>query len=169
MIELRPLVADDWTAVHEWAQLPEACRYQAWGPNSPAQTQAFTREAAAAWQQEPQVRFAYAVVVDEQLVGNAELNLRGDRQGEISYLIHPRHWGRGIATETARELLTLGFEERGLHRIFATCDPRNVASGRVLQKIGMRHEGRMRETMLIRDGWRDSDLYAILDREWPGD
>jgi RimJ/RimL family protein N-acetyltransferase len=42
-----------------------------------------------------------------------------------------------------------------------------VASARVLAKVGMTHEGRMRETMLIRDGWRDSDLYAILEPEWP--
>jgi RimJ/RimL family protein N-acetyltransferase len=53
-----------------------------------------------------------------------------------------------------------------LHRIFATCDPRNVASRRVLTKIGMTHEGRMRETLLIRDGWRDSDVYAILKHEF---
>jgi RimJ/RimL family protein N-acetyltransferase len=50
--------------------------------------------------------------------------------------------------------------------VYATCDPRNAGSARVLTKIGMTYEGRMRETVLIRDGWRDSDLYAILDREW---
>lgn len=79
---------------------------------------------------------------------------------------HPRHWGRGAGTAAARPALDVGFGVHGLHRIFATCDPRNVASGRVLAKAGMTYEGRMRETMLIRDGWRDSDLYAILDHEW---
>ena len=71
-------------------------------------------------------------------------------------------WGRGLATEAARQLLRIGFVDHGLHRIAGTCDPRNVASGRVLQKIGMTYEGRMRETGRIRDGWRDSDLYSIL-------
>ena len=62
----------------------------------------------------------------------------------------------------ARELLRLGFGEHGRHRIFGTCDPRNLASAAVLRKIGMRYEGRMRGTAYIRDGWRDSELYAIL-------
>ena len=70
--------------------------------------------------------------------------------------------GQGIATATARELLRLGFGRHGRHRIFATCDPRNLASAAVLRRIGMRYEGRMRGTAYIRDGWRDSDLYAVL-------
>jgi RimJ/RimL family protein N-acetyltransferase len=53
-----------------------------------------------------------------------------------------------------------------LHRIFATCDPRNTASAHVLQKVGMRLEGRLRDTMLIRDGWRDSLVYSVLEHEW---
>ena len=164
-VRLRPLVAGDWPAVHEWAKLPEACRYQQWGPNTEAETREFVREAAAAWGQDPQTRFAFAVVLGDAVVGNAEFHLRGTSQGEIGYLIHPQFWGRGIATKTAFQLLDFGFREHGLHRIFATCDPRNVASGRVLQKAGLRHEGRLRETIEIRDGWRDSDLYAILTHE----
>ena len=73
---------------------------------------------------------------------------------------------RGWATEAAGLLLRFGFNDLRLHRIAATCDPRNVASARVLEKIGMLYEGRLREALLIRDGWRDSSVYAILDREW---
>jgi RimJ/RimL family protein N-acetyltransferase len=47
----------------------------------------------------------------------------------------------------------------------ATCDPRNVASARVLEKVGMTYEGRMRHTLLLRDGWRDSDVYSILETD----
>ena len=107
-------------------------------------------------------RLAFAIVVDGAVVGSASLALRIRSSAEIAYIVHPRLWGQGIATAAARELLRLGFEEHGRHRIFATCDPRNVASAAVLKKIGMRYEGRMRGTALIRDGWRDSDLYARL-------
>lgn len=69
-------------------------------------------------------------------------------------------------TEVASTLLSFGFNTLNLHRIFATCDPRNVASECVLQKLGMHYEGRMRETMLLRDGWRDSVLYSLLEQEW---
>ncbi|GIF19983.1 RimJ/RimL family protein N-acetyltransferase [Actinoplanes tereljensis] len=152
--------------VHGWAKLPEMSRYQAWGPNTEAQTQSFVRESAALWHSRPQTSYPHAVLADDQVVGIADLHLRGPSSGEIGYGIHPARWGQGLAGVAAQELLRQAFTERGLHRVYATCDPRNVASSRVLIKIGMRYEGRMRETMRIDDGWRDSDLYAILEPEW---
>jgi len=70
------------------------------------------------------------------------------------------------ATEAARALLTFGFGQLRLHRIFATCDPANTASARVLEKIGMQREGLLREHEWVKGRWRDSFLYAILDHEW---
>jgi ribosomal-protein-alanine N-acetyltransferase len=157
-VTLRPLSLQDTAAVHEWACLPESCRYQAWGPNTYEQTQAYVRAAVGAGGD----RLVFAVVVDGNVVGSAELKLRGVSTGEIAYGVHPRLWGQGIATAAGRQLLRMGFSQHGRHRIFATCDPRNLASAAVLRKIGMRYEGRMRGTAYIRDGWRDSDLYAIL-------
>ncbi|MEU8664165.1 GNAT family N-acetyltransferase [Actinoplanes philippinensis] len=157
-LTLRPLTLDDVAAVHEWAALPESCRYQAWGPNTYEQTEAYVRSAVAA----PPGRHVFAVQAGGEVVGTAELRLHGSSTAEIAYAVHPRVWGRGIATAAARELLRRGFGEHGRHRIFGTCDPRNTASAAVLRKIGMRYEGRMRGTVLLRDGWRDSDLYAIL-------
>ncbi|MBG0564485.1 GNAT family N-acetyltransferase [Actinoplanes aureus] len=161
---LRSLTYRDWPAVHDWARLPEACRYQAWGPNTPEQTRDFVREAA----RPSRTRFVFAVLDGDEVAGIGELNLRGPHQAEIGYGIHPDRWGRGLATAAARRLVDLAFAEHARHRVFATCDPRNVASARVLRKLGLRHEGRMRETELIRDGWRDSDLYAVLSHEWTG-
>ncbi|GLY02934.1 GNAT family protein [Actinoplanes sp. NBRC 101535] len=165
-MRLRPLTFPDWPAVHTFARLDEVCRYQPWGPNTPEQTRTYVREAAAAWQQRPHTRYAYAVTADDTVIGTADLHLRPDRQAEIGYLISPQHWGRGIVTAAARQLITTAFEDHDIHRVYATCDPRNIGSARVLTKLGMRHEGRMRENMLIRDGWRDSDLYAVLHHEW---
>lgn len=158
LLALRPLTLDDTAAVHEWARLPESCRYQAWGPNTYEQTQEYVRAVVAA----PPDRQVFGVLVDGEVVGSAELRLHGASTAEIAYAVHPRRWGQGIATAAARELLRMGFSEHGRHRIFGTCDPRNLASAAVLRKIGMRYEGRMRGTAYIRDGWRDSDLYAIL-------
>jgi len=157
-VTLRPLTFDDTAAVHEWACRPESCRYQVWGPNTYEQTEEYVRAAIAA----PPGRQVFGVLVDGLVVGSAELKLHGVSTGEIAYAVHPRVWGRGIATAAARELLRMGFSDHGRHRMFGTCDPRNVASAAVLRKIGMRYEGRMRGTAYIRDGWRDSDLYAVL-------
>lgn len=66
----------------------------------------------------------------------------------------------------ATVLVSYGFNELLLHRIIATCDPRNGASARVLEKSGMTKEGKMRENIWIKDEWRDSLMYSILEHEW---
>ncbi|MEU6730218.1 GNAT family protein [Nonomuraea wenchangensis] len=158
----------DWRAVHSWASLAQVSRFQTWGPNTEEQTRAFVAAAAEAWSRRPQQRFAYAARVEGDVVGMGELHVRSraNRQGEITYIVHPRFWGQGVGTEIGRELLARGFEELDLHRIYATCDPRNLGSARVLSKLGMTWEGRHRHTTLIRDGWRDSELFSILEEEW---
>lgn len=166
-VTLRRLVWDDWQAVHSWGSLPEFCRYQAWGPNTPEQSREFVQAALDDSARNPQNRFVYLAILDGQPVGSGELNIRDrtHRQGEISYGIHPAHWGRGIGTSLGRQLLALGFDHLNLHRIYATCDPRNTGSGRILAKLGMTHEGRLRHSLLLRDGWRDSDLFSLLEPE----
>ncbi|WTE08870.1 GNAT family N-acetyltransferase [Streptomyces uncialis] len=76
--------------------------------------------------------------------------------------------GPRVGTAIGGELLRRGFGLTGLHRIHATCDPRNVASARVLSKLGMTHVGRLRHTARLRDGWGDSDVFSILDQECRG-
>jgi len=92
--------------------------------------------------------------------------LDGSEQGEIWYLVRPDCWRRGVAAESARALLSIGFLEMNLHRMFATCLPENPASSRVLEKIGMRREGYQLKDVRIHGVWHDSSLYAILREEW---
>ena len=102
------------------------------------------------------------------VIGLGELTVRSQlwRQGEVGYAVHVSHWGRGLGTAIARSLLTIAFDSMDLHRVMATCDPRNLASAAVLHKVGMTFEGRLRHTMMIRDGWRDSSVFSILADEW---
>ncbi|MEV5711567.1 GNAT family N-acetyltransferase [Actinoallomurus sp. NPDC052274] len=129
----------DWEAVHSWASLAAVCRFQRWGPNTEEQTREFVAAAVEAWSHVPQKRFAYVARSGGEPVGMGELRVRSleQRQGEITYVVHPRVWGQGVGTAIGRELLSHGFERLELHRIFATCDPRNLASARVLAKLGM--------------------------------
>lgn len=167
-VRLDKIVSEDWPAVHSWARLPEVCRYQSWGPNTEDRTRDFVDSAVTAWSDTPQRRFPYVALVGRDVVGMGELHIRSHKQsqGEISYIVHPRMWGRGIGTEIGRQLLAHGFDELGLHRIHATCDPRNLGSSTVLSKIGMTQEGHLRHTALLRDGWRDSLVFSSLEGEW---
>ncbi|MCK2218777.1 GNAT family N-acetyltransferase [Actinomadura sp. ATCC 31491] len=167
-VTLRRIELADWPAVHAWARLPESCRYQTWGPNDEEQTRAYVAAAAGEWSRTPRRALPYAAHVDGEVLGMGTLHLRdaAHRQGEITYIVHPRAWGRGVATAIGAGLLGTAFAELGLHRVYATCDPRNAGSARVLAKLGMTCEGRLRHTTLIRDGWRDSELFSILEHEW---
>jgi [ribosomal protein S5]-alanine N-acetyltransferase len=167
---LRDFVAEDWQEVYAYTSLPEACQFQPWGPYTAEEARALVQGRIAAAGAKPRIAFGMAIVLSQTgtVIGEGGLNIHSQsfRSGEISYIIHPKHWGHGFATEVASTLLAFGFTTLHLHRIFATCDPRNVASEHVLQKLGMHYEGRMREDMLLRDGWRDTVLYSHLEQEW---
>jgi RimJ/RimL family protein N-acetyltransferase len=111
-----------------------------------------------------------AVVLREtgELVADVSLNWASaeHRQGEIGFIVHPRHQGRGYATEAARPLLDFAFGTLGLHRVAGTLEARNAASARVLEKLGMRREGVHVETEWRKGEWQSEAVYAILDREW---
>jgi [ribosomal protein S5]-alanine N-acetyltransferase len=167
-ITLRPIDIDDWAAVHVWASTLEACQYQAWGPNTVAETKAFVAQAVSQWSHQPQDRYIWIAEDRGIVVGIGELTIpsRRWRQGELGYAVHVDHWRQGLGTAIGRSLLAIAFDSMDLHRVMATCDPRNLASVAVLRKIGMTFEGRLRHTMEIRDGWRDSNIFSILADEW---
>jgi ribosomal-protein-alanine N-acetyltransferase len=88
------------------------------------------------------------------------------RQGELGYWVGVEFWGRGYASEAARTAIAYGFEVLHLHRIYAYHMARNPSSGRVLQKLGMRQEGLLRDRVRKWDRFEDVCLYAILEAEW---
>ena len=121
-------------------------------------------------QEQPRTKFEFAIVLpgDERLIGCCGLRVTdaAAREGNIGYELGSRYWGQGYATEAAHEMLRLGFEEHGLHRISAGCVADNAGSAHVLEKIGMQREGCLREKAFFKGRWWDSLLYAILDHEW---
>lgn len=165
---LRDLEEQDWRAVHAYASQSIVCQYQPWGPNSETESQDFVTQVVLEAANLPRSRFVFAVMEKDRLIGAGEINIRDftNRQGEIGYIIHPDYWAKGYATEVAKLLIKFGFSTLNLHRIFATCDPRNLGSAKVLEKIDMTYEGRIRQDLLLKDGWRDSLLFSILKHEW---
>ena len=164
---LREFRGEDWQAVHRYASDPEVCRFMNWGPNGEAETKDFIERRLRAAEERPRRSFGLVVTLrdTEDVIGSCGLTVSKPehRQGWIGYCFARAYWGRGYATEAARLLVKLGFEMIGLHRIFATCDSENAASARVLEKTGMRLEGRLRSDDFVKGRWRDSLLFAILE------
>ncbi len=103
----------------------------------------------------------------EAFVGAIELRVDcEDQRGELGYWIGIPYQRQGYATEAARALLQFGFESWGLHRVTAQCFSRNLPSRRVLQKIGMAHEGHLRQHLIKWGVFEDVDLYGILAEQW---
>jgi RimJ/RimL family protein N-acetyltransferase len=88
------------------------------------------------------------------------------RHAELGYWIAADRWGRGYATEAAAELLRYAFEDLGLHRVYARYFPRNPQSGRVMRKLGMTPEGRLRGHVFKDGAFEDLEVCGILAEEW---
>jgi [ribosomal protein S5]-alanine N-acetyltransferase len=121
---------------------------------------ALTKEPGKIW-------VAITLRSDGRQIGGVGLRVEElHRHAELGYWLGVAYWRQGYATEASREMLRYGFEDLGLHRIFASHFKQNPASGRVLKKLGMRYEGCQREHLYKWDQFIDSELYGLLRREW---
>lgn len=172
---LRAVVASDSAAIGAYCADPEVTRYLPF-PALDAEGVAgrMQRLVAATAPSVPGEFLALAVTHDDVLVGDLMLRFT-DRHGasdppaigELGWVFAPEHAGRGFATEAARALVDLAFTHYPLHRLMARLDPRNVASARLCERIGMTHEAHTREDYAERDGsWSDTAVYGLLRREW---
>lgn len=107
----------------------------------------------------------FAIVLREtsEVIGSIGLTLSMTHQrGELGYWVGRSFWGRGYCTEAAQAMLDYGFNTLGLHRIQGRHLSRNPASGRVMVKIGMQHEGRLRDYVCKWDVFEDVEMYGVL-------
>lgn len=112
--------------------------------------------------------FAVVRKADQQLLGAIGLSIKSEHaRAEMGYWIGRPYWNQGYATEAAAALVRYGFEALGLNRVFAQHMDRNPASGRVMQKIGMQYEGRLRQHVQKWGVFEDVTLYSILRGDLP--
>jgi [ribosomal protein S5]-alanine N-acetyltransferase len=103
----------------------------------------------------------------DTLLGAISLKIfEAHRNGEVGYWIGVDSWRHGYATEAARAIITYGFTDIGLHRAFGRHFTRNPASGRVLQKLGMQHEGVQRDACFRWGKFESIVMYGVLAAEW---
>ncbi|MCF7809137.1 MAG: GNAT family N-acetyltransferase [Candidatus Marinimicrobia bacterium] len=111
--------------------------------------------------------FALCGLKSDELIGAMDLTISTEfNHAEIGYWIGEPYWGNGYATEAAETMLTYGFTELNLNKIFAHYMTDNHASGRIMQKIGMEHEGTMKQHVLKWGEYKDIAWYGILSESW---
>jgi RimJ/RimL family protein N-acetyltransferase len=151
---------------------PEVAKYQGW-------SLPYTRESALAFIDEMKsIQLAASgmrcqVAIELQATGE----MIGDiffvvlqeevRLARIGYSLARAHWKHGYASEAVGRMLDYMFGELCLHRVAADCDPENIASFRLLERLGFRREAHFIESFPLGDNrWGDEYYYGLLEREW---
>jgi len=166
---LRTLRESDAADVFAYASHPEVSRYVTWESHQ-------TLEDSVAFIDWTAKRLAEDEAGDWGLedkktgkiigsIGFAHLD-EANCRGEIGYALALDKRGQGLVPEALRRLIAFAFTEMKLNRLEAVHFVENEASGRVMQKAGMRYEGLLRQRMLVKGVYRDVRQYAILRGDW---
>jgi RimJ/RimL family protein N-acetyltransferase len=170
-LTLRPFAEDDLDELYAYHSLPEVARFLYWEARSRDET----RETLAVKIRQAELVkegewLVLAVVLREEraVIGDVSLRWLSEqhRQGEIGFVFSPTFQGRGYAAEAALEVLRLGFDALGLHRIVGRCDALNAPSARLMERLGMRREAHFIENEIFKGAFGDEYVYAMLAREF---
>ncbi|WP_080847802.1 GNAT family N-acetyltransferase [Cytobacillus gottheilii] len=160
---IRQFDSKDWQAVYEYTSDRNVMQYIPEG--------VFTQEKAKELvnqNMDADAKYFPVVLLDgDILIGHIVFHKYfGEHTYEIGWVFNPRYYSKGYASEAAKGILDYSFEKVKLHRIIATCQPENIASHRVMEKIGMRREGYFKKCIPNGSEWWDEYYYAILAEEW---
>ncbi|NOQ84708.1 MAG: GNAT family N-acetyltransferase [Myxococcales bacterium] len=142
----RPTIEDAETAFESYASDPKITRYLTWTPHtSPAQTREYFQQAIDAWD----LRMGHRIWLIERKEDGALLGTIGCtvhfHRAEIGFALGSRFWGEGYMPEAMKQVCAAAFQDDRIVRIQALCDQENTRSSRVMQKVGMQYEGRLRQ------------------------
>ncbi len=170
-LRLRPFRDADLEAFAAYRSDPDVARYQSWTPPySLSQAAAFLAQMKAAQPGVPGVWYQLAIECRERagMIGDCAFQVLAadSRQAQIGFTLARGHQKQGFAAEAVQRLLDYLFGELGLHRVIAVCDVENLASARLLERVGMRREGNFVENIHFKGVWGSEYFYALLDREW---
>lgn len=157
--------------IHALHSLPETDRYNTLGiPATMLTTENILNEWFVLQNGIPRSSYILCIrhIDNNEFVGLIALTLgkRHFKIAEVWYKILPAFWGQGLATEALTEMVRLGFSDLGLHRIEAGCAVENIASFKVLEKVGMTREGLKRKVLPLQGQWADNYIYGMLDTDF---
>jgi RimJ/RimL family protein N-acetyltransferase len=166
-LELRHFRPGDAESFSAYRSVPEVARFQSWtAPFGLDQARTTVAGFAEGDPLQPGW-FQYAIALDGLLIGDIGLNTFDNlMQADIGYTLAPEYQGKGYATEAVGGLIEHLFTERDLHRVSAEVDARNVASARLLQRLGFQQEGFRPQNTWFKEEWTDDLLFGLLQSNW---
>jgi RimJ/RimL family protein N-acetyltransferase len=167
---LREIRESDWEDAQRLDADVEVVRFQSFDVLTPEATRAYLAKSIAAAAATPRTLFDFAITrrgEDRYLGrGGVQVTRPEHREGTVWANLRRDTWGQGYAQEAGRAVLHFAFCELKLHRIAADCDPRNVASVRLMEQLGFQREGLARQNWWLKGEWCDSVLFGLLASDW---
>ena len=165
---LHPVRMADAKAFFDHASIPEVAKNAGFLPKSIAETKMYLRKSVAEWKQAKPERMTFSILLkrEKTWIGSLELRWLQEGVGEIGFFIHPTSWGNGYATEAAKATIRWAFTRGYAHRIQGSCWIKNIPSIKVLAKIGLRKEGRLRGVAKVGKELQDDFIFGITSQDW---
>jgi len=168
---IRRFASDDVEAFASYRSDPEVARLQDWDcpyPVSEARKFIASLDRLAPGTPGTWFQFAVSLASAGTLIGDAALRTgRTDaRQAELGFTFARAHQGQGYATEAVRAVVQYAFANLAMHRVFSRTDARNSRAQRLLERVGFRREGELRESVWFKGEWATDLLYAQLESDW---
>lgn len=166
---LRSMRMSDARDIYEYSCDPQVARHVLWDAHQNIhQTRAYIRYVLRQYRSGMPSSFCIVLKETGKVIGtigfmwvNSE-----NRSAEVGYSLSRAYWNQGYMTEALAAVLRFGFETLNLNRIEAQHETDNPASGRVMEHVGMRKEGTLRERLYNKSRFVDVELYAILQKDW---
>ncbi|WP_323735741.1 GNAT family protein [Methanosphaera sp. ISO3-F5] len=169
-LTLRQFKKEDTTEVYQnYGSDKKITKYISWIPcNTPEKCEKFIEYNIKEYQDNP-LHYSWTITYNNQIVGSiAIFNVdENNNSGELGYSLGSQWWKKGIMTEAAKAVLDYAFNKAKFNRIYASCHEDNTASKKVMKKLDMIYEGKLREGQKNTDNtYSNLDLYSILKKEY---
>ncbi|HLO47251.1 MAG TPA: GNAT family protein [Kamptonema sp.] len=168
---LRKMTLDDAEDLFEYASDPEVARYTIWTPHQSVKDSKFFLHTVVGRYKNCQLTdWGIVHKEDSKFIGTCgftEWSLPHNR-AEIGYALSQKYWRQGYMTEAVSAVIDMGFNRMNLNRIEARCTVENIASTRVMEKVGMKFEGILRQHLFTKGKYWDIKVYSILRQDFFG-
>ncbi|RCX21091.1 ribosomal-protein-alanine N-acetyltransferase [Anaerobacterium chartisolvens] len=166
---LRKLEITDTNDVFDYAKHPEVAKYVTWEAHKSVEdAKGFINWTLGRYKNDEAGEWGIMLKDNSKIIGAmgfVQLDLQNSC-GLIGYVLSKEYWGKGIMTEAVTRLISFGFKDMGLNRIEAVHAVENEASGKVMQKSGMKFEGVLRQRMFAKGKFWDVKQYSIIKEDW---
>jgi len=169
---LRKITLNDASDMFEYASNPEVSEYTMWSTHTSIEdTKYFLQSLTKMYKRRELVDWGIVHKAEKKFIGTCgfvEWSMTHSR-AEIGYALSRRYWGEGYMSEAVNAIIEFGFREMLLNRIIGRCEVNNIASARVMEKVGMQLEGILRQQLFVKGRYWDLKIYSILREEFFSD